>query len=95
MTLGPGETKVTTRVKTSLSKAYSECSELQPGVAVKPSTLEGKPCVAGTRIPVSLVLRYIATNEDPIEGLGLTPQNVEDCLEFGALLCDYSVSERK
>ena len=97
MAAGTGRTSATRtrRTKTSLSAAYSECSELQPRIAIKPSTLEGKPCVAGTRIPVSLVLRYIATNEDPVEGLGLTPKDIEDCLEFSALLCDYSAAERE
>ena len=88
MSSGTGRTAVSSHTNNSPSGAYLECLEIQPGIAIKPSTLEGKPCVAGTRIPVSLVLRYIATNQDPIDGLGLTSKDVENCLEFSALLCE-------
>ena len=74
----------------AIALAYEECSALQPSIAATPNVLAGKPCVAGTRIPVSLVLRYLATGDDPVDDFGITPKDVEDCLEFAALLCDYS-----
>ena len=78
-------------VETPLSRVYQECSEMQPAVTCNTNVLRGKPRIAGTRIPVSLVLRYLATDDNPVDDLGITKEDVADCLEFAALVCDYSL----
>jgi uncharacterized protein (DUF433 family) len=83
------------RIDTHMSVVYSECSELQPAITSKLTTFGGKPCIAETRIPVALVLRYLVTGEDPIEDFGITQKDVEACLSFAAMVCDYSSVERE
>ena len=76
-------------VETPIARAYREVSEAHPSIVSDSRILAGKPCISGTRIPVSLVLRYLAHDEDPIEDLDLTPQQLAECLEFAATLCEY------
>jgi len=58
-----------------------------------PGILRGKPCFRGTRIPVSLVLGYLATGLDAnaiIEQFpDLTPADVAASLEYARDLADY------
>ena len=76
-----------------ISDVYTECSDSQPAVTTNLETLNGKPCLAETRISVALVLRYLATHDDPIEDLGITETDVEHCLGFAALACDFHLVE--
>jgi uncharacterized protein (DUF433 family) len=50
-----------------------------------PKVLRGKPCIKGTRIPVALVLGYLAAGRDPAaiqnEFPDLTPAGVAACLD--------------
>ena len=73
-----------------LRTVYAECAVARPTVSTNPRVLRGKPCVTRTRIPVALVLRYLATGEDPIEDLDLTSKDISDCLEYAAMVCDYA-----
>jgi uncharacterized protein (DUF433 family) len=59
-----------------------------------PEVLKGKPRVAGTRIPVSLVLGYLAEGFTPgqiqAEYPDLSPEQIAACLEYAR---DLSESE--
>ena len=80
-------------VQTPLSEVYRECALDQPSVSADERVLRGKPRITGTRIPVALVLRYLATGDGPVGDLGITPKDVSDCLEYAAMVCDYSTAE--
>ncbi len=61
-----------------------------------PSVLRGKPRIKGTRIPVSLVLGYLAagktateiTNEFP----DLTGEQIAACLDYARELSEFEVA---
>ena len=91
MKIESGRTIKSRIIDPSLSVAYSECSGIDRGITSKPGTFQGKPCIAETRIPVAIVLRYLATNEDPIEDLGITQEDIDACLSFAARVCDYPI----
>jgi uncharacterized protein (DUF433 family) len=58
-----------------------------------PKVLRGKPCIKGTRIPVALILGYVATGRSVDEIVrefpDMTAENVADCLRFARDLADY------
>ena len=60
-----------------------------------PDVLRGKPRIKGTRIPVSLVLGYLAagTNTQEIirEYPDLTEQQVAACLDYARDLAEFEV----
>ncbi len=60
-----------------------------------PSVLRGKPRIKGTRIPVSLVLGYLAeghTAEQIIaEFPDLTPEQIAACLDYARALSEFEV----
>jgi uncharacterized protein (DUF433 family) len=59
-----------------------------------PQILRGKPCIKGTRIPVALVLGYLAAgrNHDEIvrEFPGLTAENISACLDYARDLAEFN-----
>lgn len=65
-------------------------------VVSSPNVLRGKPRIKGTRIPVSLVLRYLAVGKSAhqvIEELpGLTEEQVAACLDYARDLAEFAVA---
>jgi len=61
-----------------------------------PDVLRGKPRIKGTRIPVSLILGYLAagkTTEDIIKEFpDLTKEQVTACLEYARDLAEFEVA---
>lgn len=61
-----------------------------------PDVLRGKPRIKGTRVPVSLVLGYLAagkTTEDIIEQFSdLKSEQIIACLEYARDLSEYEVA---
>jgi uncharacterized protein (DUF433 family) len=61
-----------------------------------PDVLRGKPRIKGTRIPVSLILGYLAegkTVEEIIrEFPDLTRENITACLDYARDLAEFEVS---
>jgi len=61
-----------------------------------PDVLRGKPRIKGTRIPVSLILGYLAsgkTIEDIIEEFpDLTKEQITACLEYARDLAEFEVT---
>jgi len=60
-----------------------------------PEVLHGKPCIRGTRIPVALVLGYLATGRETGDILrefpDLTATDVLACLDYARDLADFEV----
>jgi uncharacterized protein (DUF433 family)/predicted nuclease of predicted toxin-antitoxin system len=64
--------------------------DLPEYIEVRTEVMMGKPCLAGTRIPVYLVLQKLAAGETADEILKaypqLGPQHIRACLEYAARL---------
>ncbi len=62
-------------------------------IASDPLILRGKPCIKGTRIPVALILGYLASGRsaDTIlqEFPDLKPDDVKACLDYARELADF------
>ena len=60
-----------------------------------PEILRGKPCIKGTRIPVSLILGYLAAgmkNKEIIEEYpDLTEEQIAACLNYARDLSEFEV----
>lgn len=68
-----------------------------PGVTIKRGRMGGKPCLAGTRMPLYLVMEYLADaigdpepGKDPVtqtcEELGVTREQIGTALKYAARL---------
>ncbi|MBB4060119.1 uncharacterized protein (DUF433 family) [Salinibacter ruber] len=61
-----------------------------------PKVLKGKPRVKGTRIPVSLILGYLASGSSPDEIIkefpDLTAEDISACLVYARDLSDFEVA---
>ncbi len=61
-----------------------------------PDVLKGKPCIKGTRIPVSLVLGYLASgasHEEIIQEFpDLTDEQILACLDYARELAEFEVA---
>jgi uncharacterized protein (DUF433 family) len=62
-------------------------------IVSNPTVLRGKPCIAGTRIPVALILGYVAAGrlvDDVVrEFPDLAPADVAACLQYARDLADF------
>ncbi|MFB6272118.1 MAG: DUF433 domain-containing protein [Salinibacter sp.] len=71
-------------------------AEWQERIVSSPEVLRGKPRVKGTRIPVSLVLGYLATDASAEDILNefpdLTREDVSACLNYARDLSDFEVA---
>jgi len=61
-----------------------------------PQILRGKPCVKGTRIPVALILGYLADGRDAAaiqrEFPDLTATDVAACLNYARELAEFEAA---
>ena len=61
-----------------------------------PAVLRGKPRIKGTRIPVSLILGYLAaqksTDQVIAEFPDLTVEKIAACLDYARDLSDYELA---
>jgi len=59
-----------------------------------PQVLRGKPCIKGTRIPVALILGYLASARDAnsilLEFPDLKPADVAACLDYARDLAEFT-----
>ena len=64
----------------------TEDRELLERITVDPDVMVGKPVIRGTRVPVELVLGFLAAKPDPGELFAayphLTPDDVRACVAF-------------
>ncbi len=60
-----------------------------------PDVLSGKPRIDGTRIPVALILGYLAAGSTPDKIIEEFPdlkrENIAACLDYARDLADYKV----
>jgi uncharacterized protein (DUF433 family) len=68
----------------------------QERIVSTPDVLRGKPRLQGTRIPVSLILGYLAngatTDDLNREFPDLTPEDVAACLRYARDLSEFEVA---
>jgi uncharacterized protein (DUF433 family) len=68
----------------------------QDHITSTPDVLKGKPRLEGTRIPVSLVLGYLAdgasTEDIQREFPDVKPEDVTACLSYARDLAEYEVA---
>lgn len=68
----------------------------QDHIESSPEILKGKPRVKGTRIPVSLILGYLASGASPEEIIeefpDLTSENISACLVYARDLSEFEVA---
>jgi uncharacterized protein (DUF433 family) len=61
-----------------------------------PDVLRGKPRIAGTRIPVALVLGYLASGADAdeihTEFPDIRPEHISACLAYARELADFELA---
>jgi uncharacterized protein (DUF433 family) len=61
-----------------------------------PQILRGKPCIKGTRIPVALVLGYLAAGRNPAtiqrEFPDLMEADVTACLDYARELAEFEAT---
>ena len=61
-----------------------------------PDVICGKPRIKGTRIPVSLILGYLATgksyNKIIEEFQGITKEQIDACLDYARELSEFEIA---
>lgn len=66
----------------------------QSRIETNPEVMAGKPVIRGTRVPVAIVLRYLATGMTPAEIAATYPQLSEADVRAAVLYAaDYMDSE--
>jgi len=64
-------------------------------IVSRPDVLHGKPCIKGTRIPVSLILGYLAAGHTPAEVIkefpDLNRNQIAACLDYARELAEFEV----
>jgi uncharacterized protein (DUF433 family) len=60
------------------------------------TVLRGKPRIKGTRIPVSLILGYLAADKNPEQIIAefpdLTREQIAACLDYARDLADFEIA---
>jgi len=73
----------------------SEEAPWRQHIVSTPEVLSGKPRIDGTRIPVALILGYLAAGKTYDEVIGefpdLTREDIAACLDYARDLADYHV----
>lgn len=61
-----------------------------------PTVLRGKPRIKGTRIPVSLILGYLASDKNPEQIIAEFPdlnrEQIAACLDYARDLSDFEIA---
>ncbi len=61
-------------------------------ITIDPEILQGKPCIRGMRIPVSLVLKLLATGKTNDQIISDYPEleheDIRQCIEYAAWLAN-------
>lgn len=67
----------------------------QDFITSDPAILRGKPRIKGTRIPVSLILGYLAERQTPEQIIAefpdLTAEQIAACLDYARALSEFEV----
>jgi uncharacterized protein (DUF433 family) len=77
------------KMRSRMSVAWGDHIESDPKV------LRGKPRIKGTRIPVSLILGYLAAGYIPeqiiVEFLDINQEQIAACLDYARTLAEFEV----
>ena len=68
--------------------------EVAPGIECVPGKLGGKPCIKGTRIPVSIILanlEHMGIDEIVEEFDGITKEDVQAVIRYARLVISEEV----
>jgi len=72
---------------------YSGSMNWRDKIISDPQVLRGKPCIHDTRVPVALVLGYLAAGRESEAILkefpDLTPADITACLDYARELADF------
>lgn len=81
----------------SVSEAFRNAAKEYCGVSVDPEVMAGAPCIAGTRIPVYMVLdalEYYGTMEGVLKSYPrLTPDQVKDAIGFSKHVVECPIGD--
>lgn len=68
----------------------------QDHIESTPTVLRGKPRIKGTRIPVSLILGYLAAEKYPEQIIAefpdLTREQIAACLDYARELAEFEIA---
>jgi uncharacterized protein (DUF433 family) len=68
----------------------------QDHIESAPTVLRGKPRIKGTRIPVSLILGYLAAGYNPDQIIAefpdLRPEHIAACLDYARELANFEAA---
>lgn len=74
----------------------NESNDWRQYVVSTPDVLRGKPRIIDTRIPVALILGYLASGADVSEIIAEYPdlrtEHIRACLEYARELADFEVA---
>jgi uncharacterized protein (DUF433 family) len=66
-------------------------------ISSNPEIMHGKPCVKGTRIPVSLVVSMLAdgmTEEEVLKDYpSLSLKSIKAALKYASMMCEYETAK--
>ncbi|MEW6200627.1 MAG: DUF433 domain-containing protein [bacterium] len=67
--------------------------EIFEHISSDPDILHGKPCIKGTRIPVTLIVSLVAEGisaEEIIKDYpSITPEDIKAAIKYASKLCEY------
>jgi uncharacterized protein (DUF433 family) len=76
--------------------AMGKIAQRHPRISIDPAVMGGKPCIAGTRMPVSMILEELGDGLTPEEVIAvhpfLTPEDIRAAQAFAAeIVADEAV----
>ena len=79
-----------------MATPLTELPDWRQYIVSTPDVLRGKPRIVGTRIPVALVLGYLASGADAdgiiAEFPDLLPEHIRACLDYARELAEFEVA---
>jgi uncharacterized protein (DUF433 family) len=79
-----------------MAKSSDASNDWRQLIVSTSDVLRGKPRIAGTRIPVALILGYLASGADVqqivTEYPDLGPEHIGACLEYARELAEFEVA---
>jgi uncharacterized protein (DUF433 family) len=85
-----------TCVDGATARAHPVLMNWRERIVSDPNILRGKPCIAGTRIPVALILGYLAVGKDAEAIIREFPDvaaaDVAACLHYARDLADFDAA---
>jgi uncharacterized protein (DUF433 family) len=81
---------------TEFARKYVDGVNWRERIESDPRILHGKPCIKGTRIPVAMILGYLAADYDPAGVMAqfpdITKADISACLDYARDLATFTVA---